>query len=216
MSKTKTKKPLSFGKFVIFAINLAFWFILAWIIASVMPGIFDPKTDVSLIGDGWKIGAAVLNIVMTFTMISLLGTLLGFMVKFLINSFSFSKKNWGGKILLPILGIVMILATVVIFALTLGWLIIMFKDVLFNFKDSSWLNTQLTGKYMFVSGGDLMKWMEPGLIGSLPSGFAMYITLFFFALAWAAAGIIYAMFNRVLSKKAQPEEVQQSSENAAE
>ena len=201
MSKTKSKKPLSFGKFVIFAINLAFWFILAWIIASVMPNPLDGANS-----DGWKIGAAVLNIVMTFTMISLLGTLLGFMVKFLINSFSFSKKNWGGKILLPILGLVMVLATVVIFALTLGWLIIMFKDVLFNF-DSSWLTNQLAGKYMFVGGG----------VGNdIPAGFAMYITLFFFALAWAAAGIIYAMFNRVLSKKAQPEEVQQSSENAAE
>ena len=215
MSKTKTKKPLSFGKFVIFAINLAFWFILAWIIASVMPDIFNPATEVSLIGDGWKIGAAVLNIVMTFTMISLLGTLLGFMVKFLINSFSFSKKNWGGKILLPILGIVMILATVVIFALTLGWLIIMFKDVLFNFKDS-WLNNQLAGRNMYVSSGDFIKLIDPSLIGGLPAGFAMYITLFFFGLAWAAAGIIYAMFNRVLSKKAQPEEAQQSNENAAE
>lgn len=202
MSKTKTKKPLSFGKFVIFAINLAFWFILAWIIASVMPNPVD-----GLNSDGWKIGAAVLNIVMTFTMISLLGTLLGFMVKFLINSFSFSKKNWGGKILLPILGIVMVFATVVIFALTLGWLIIMFKDVLFNSGDNGWLANQLNGKYMFVGGG----------VGSeIPAGFAMYITLFFFALAWAAAGIIYAMFNRVLSKKAQPEEAQQSNENAAE
>lgn len=213
MSKTKTKKPLSFGKFVIFAINLAFWFILAWIIASVMPGI-ESSDSISKISTGWKVGAAVLNIIMTFTMISLLTTLIGFMVKFLINSFSFSKKNWGGKILLPILGIVMVLATVVIFALTLGWLIIMFKDVLFKFDN--WLDTQILGKYMFVSGGDLMKWMDPAVIGALPSGFAMYITLFFFALAWAAAGIVYAMFNRVLSKKAQPEEVQQSNENAAE
>ena len=133
--------------------------------------------------DEWKIGAVVLNIVMTFIMISLLGTMLGFMVNFLINSFSFSKKNWGGKILLPILGIVMVLATVVIFALTLGWLIIMFKDVLFNF-DGLWLANQFNGKYMFVGGG----------VGSeIPAGFAMYISIFFFALAWVATGMIYTL-----------------------
>ena len=123
---------------------------------------------------------------MTFIMTSLLGTMLGFMVKFLINSFSFSKKNRGGKILLPVLEIVMVLANVAIFALTLGWLIIMFKDVLFNF-DGLWLANQFNGKYMFVGGG----------VGSeIPAGFAMYISIFFFVLAWVATGMIYTLKSR--------------------
>ena len=124
-------------------------------------------------------GAAILNILMTFTMISVLGTLLWFMVKLLSNSFLL-KKNWGAKTLLPILEVVMVVATVVIFALILDWLIIMFKDVLFNFKDSSWLNTQLAGKYMFVSSGDYIN----SAFGSLPTGFAIYISIFCFVLVY--------------------------------
>lgn len=196
---SKTKKPLKATKFIGFALNLLFWFILAWIIASILPSEYS---------EVWGMGATLFNIIMSFSMISILLTLVTFTIKFLINSFSFSKKNLGGKILLPILGIVMIIFSLVLAGVLLGWLILMFKDVIFQihadgFKAYFMIN--LNAKNFYLPSPIPNPSLLEDVVNNVEATqeFSLFVTSFVFGLLWSACGIVYAIFDKFLSKKSE-------------
>lgn len=205
---SRTKKPLKATRFIGFALNLLFWFVLAWIIASILP------TNYS---GGWGIGAMAFNIIMSFSMISIFLTLVTFTIKFLINSFSFSKKNLGGKILLPILGIVMIIFSLILAGVLLGWISLMFKDVIFRFNAGGfedYLKINFDAKSFYLPSPIPNPSLLEDVVNNVEvtQGFSLFVTSFVFGLLWSACGIVYAIFDKFLSKKSQAQSQTQISE----
>ena len=192
-----TRKPLRIRSFLSLTIFIAFWFILAWILGGSLP-----KQTFST---GWGILAAIMNIIMIFVMISLSISLTKNVFKFIKNAFTFREKNIFGKILMPVLGIAAAVFTALVLILSVVWIIVISKDALFNFDQGfdGWLVRNFVAAGTYYTGGE-------GFIGSTTTGQLialnssagpLFICVFVFGILSCAAGIVYIIINKILSKR---------------
>ena len=188
--KTRTRKPLRIRSFLGLTIFIAFWFILAWILG----GSVLPKQTFST---GWGILAAIMNIIMIFVMISLSISLLKNVFKFIKNAFTFREKNIFGKILMPVLGIAAAVFTALVLILSVVWIIVISKDALFNFDGGfdGWLGKNFIASAFYYTGG------ADGILVNAATAGALFICVFVFGILSCAAGIVYIIINKILSKR---------------
>lgn len=152
---------------------------------------------------GWGVFAVAINIVMSLVIISLIISLARLSIKVIRAGFAFKRNNVAGKLVLPVLAIVMVVFATLILALAISWMVMLLRNGIFNlnptgkgFEFNSWLksNFEITKKSFF-------KFSDPT---NGDSGNLLFAGIFVTSLIWATGGMVFAIISRILTKKNRP------------